>query len=416
MRKSLFFILLFSVWLIFPAGCGWQTPEDSDEIGSSYLNAAAYKDGFIAVGSNGRMEFISISGDIETIHTPVGAALLDISVSQDNAVAVGEEGAILLLQEDGAVSQLKTDCKETLHSVCVFKNMWFAGGDSGVLLYSDDLERWQSIELPLEGAITGLAADGERCIGVTDDGEILVSTDGMAWEMLDYNQYYGQEISFQGIELCDNMFYAFGVNAEGASQMLMSLEGGVWSDRDLEVYQNGIPDGNTPQISGICWDGQQIIAACPDGRVLTLPSCTQCNTVQEVSDKPLYSVAFNSGKLLFAGQDCSIQILDTEAVRQYNIKPQAALEKQGNGALIIDVRSLEEYNEKHIAQSVNLELALVESELESLCPDKERELIFYCAAGVRSQKALETALELGYENVCNLGSIDDWCYELEGGE
>jgi len=108
-------------------------------------------------------------------------------------------------------------------------------------------------------------------------------------------------------------------------------------------------------------------------------------------------------------------ILQSGNFRQYNISAAQALEDFNNGAYIVDVRSYEDYSQLHIKGSIHIPLDELEAELEKIAPDRSSKIIFYCAKGVKSQKALEKALLMGYEKVYNLGSIDDWPYDTETG-
>lgn len=100
--------------------------------------------------------------------------------------------------------------------------------------------------------------------------------------------------------------------------------------------------------------------------------------------------------------------------KQYRISGETAYEKQQQGAVIIDVRDKEEYDEKHISGSISIEADDIKEKLEELYKDHGQELIFYCKKGGRSQGALEQALESGYVNVYRLGGIDEWKNGFEG--
>src|SRR5438477_9923321 len=75
----------------------------------------------------------------------------------------------------------------------------------------------------------------------------------------------------------------------------------------------------------------------------------------------------------------------------------------------LDVREPNEWNVEHIPDAVHLPLARVESEVESVLPDKSAPIVVYCRSGRRSFNAQQTMLRLGYENVENMeGGILDW--------
>ena len=73
----------------------------------------------------------------------------------------------------------------------------------------------------------------------------------------------------------------------------------------------------------------------------------------------------------------------------------------GDGALLIDVRSREEYEAGHLENSVNIEHDKVEKLAETIGEDKEREVVVYCRSGKRSGEAKKALEEYGYKNVHN---------------
>lgn len=83
------------------------------------------------------------------------------------------------------------------------------------------------------------------------------------------------------------------------------------------------------------------------------------------------------------------------------------VEKVAGGPVLIDVRSTEEYDDDHLDDSVHIPHEEIADRIASVVDDKDREIIVFCAAGARAEKA-KTALEsLGYTNVRNAGGIDD---------
>ena len=81
-----------------------------------------------------------------------------------------------------------------------------------------------------------------------------------------------------------------------------------------------------------------------------------------------------------------------------------------NDAIIIDVRSSQEYDTGHIIDAINIPV----EKINSVDYDKEQIIIVYCASGVRSATAADTLVDLGYTNVYNLdGGLINWGSELE---
>lgn len=80
-----------------------------------------------------------------------------------------------------------------------------------------------------------------------------------------------------------------------------------------------------------------------------------------------------------------------------------------NGAILIDVRTEEEYNARHIDGAILLPLDTISEEaVADVIETKDTTIIVYCRSGNRSHQAMEQLKSLGYEDVYDLGSIDNW--------
>jgi molybdopterin/thiamine biosynthesis adenylyltransferase/rhodanese-related sulfurtransferase len=81
----------------------------------------------------------------------------------------------------------------------------------------------------------------------------------------------------------------------------------------------------------------------------------------------------------------------------------------GFAPVLLDVREQDEWQEGHLPGALHVPRGNLESRIETLVPDKSRELLVYCASGSRSAFASRALHELGYENVRNLaGGFVDW--------
>lgn len=78
-------------------------------------------------------------------------------------------------------------------------------------------------------------------------------------------------------------------------------------------------------------------------------------------------------------------------------------------AILIDVRTQEEYNEEHIngAQLLTLD-DINEDSVAGVVTSKDTPVIVYCASGNRSKQAMEELEKLGYTDVYDLGAISNW--------
>jgi phage shock protein E len=77
-----------------------------------------------------------------------------------------------------------------------------------------------------------------------------------------------------------------------------------------------------------------------------------------------------------------------------------------NGALVVDVRTVEEFNTKHLTNAVNIPLNELKEKLPRQEPDKSRVLLLHCRSGRRSGMAESQLRGLGYTNAFNLGSFE----------
>lgn len=75
-------------------------------------------------------------------------------------------------------------------------------------------------------------------------------------------------------------------------------------------------------------------------------------------------------------------------------------------SFLIDVRTLEEYNDYHLDDAVNIPVDNILSIEEKIDVEKDTPLIVYCRSGSRSLEAMNMLMEAGFTNVYNLGSIN----------
>ena len=83
-----------------------------------------------------------------------------------------------------------------------------------------------------------------------------------------------------------------------------------------------------------------------------------------------------------------------------------------SGAVLLDVRTPQEYREGHIPGSVNVPLQSLDRE-EKLPAEKDTALFVYCYSGARSRQAVGLLAHMGYENVKNIGGIAAYTGKVE---
>jgi len=77
----------------------------------------------------------------------------------------------------------------------------------------------------------------------------------------------------------------------------------------------------------------------------------------------------------------------------------------GDESVIIDVRTLDEWNAGHLATAQHLQLDLVAQSIETAVVDKNQQVYLYCRSGNRSGQAKIIMDGLGYTNVINAGGL-----------
>ncbi len=95
----------------------------------------------------------------------------------------------------------------------------------------------------------------------------------------------------------------------------------------------------------------------------------------------------------------SLQISTDEAI---------AMMEEKNNYIILDVRTPEEFADKHIPDAINIPNETIGTEEIPELPDKEQLILVYCRSGNRSKQASDKLVNLGYTNIVEFGGINDW--------
>ena len=92
-----------------------------------------------------------------------------------------------------------------------------------------------------------------------------------------------------------------------------------------------------------------------------------------------------------------------QGVKEYTATP---------GAVLLDVRTPEEYRGGHIPGSKNVPLQAI-GKVVSVAENKDTTLYVYCYSGVRSRHAAGLLQRMGYRNVNNIGGIAAYAGKVE---
>lgn len=115
---------------------------------------------------------------------------------------------------------------------------------------------------------------------------------------------------------------------------------------------------------------------------------------------------------------CGQTAVETETVQEavyMNITAEEAkkIMDTQEGYIILDTRTQEEYEEKHIPGAIVISHDEILEKAESILTDKDQLILVYCRSGRRSKLAAEDLVKLGYTNIKEFGGILDWPYEVE---
>lgn len=82
------------------------------------------------------------------------------------------------------------------------------------------------------------------------------------------------------------------------------------------------------------------------------------------------------------------------------------------GAVLLDVRTLQEYQAGHIPNSQNIPLQEL-GRVSAAVSGKDTPLFVYCYSGARSRQAVGELRRMGYQNVKNIGGIAAYTGKVE---
>ena len=117
--------------------------------------------------------------------------------------------------------------------------------------------------------------------------------------------------------------------------------------------------------------------------------------------------------LLLTG--CGAQSSET-TYRQIFMEEAVTMMEEETEYIILDVRTAEEYSEKHIPGAINIANESIGTEDIPELPDKDQLILVYCRSGNRSKQASEKLVKLGYTNIVEIGGINSWPGETVAGD
>ena len=109
---------------------------------------------------------------------------------------------------------------------------------------------------------------------------------------------------------------------------------------------------------------------------------------------------------------CAAPQASADSFRQISMEEAAAMMQAQEGYIILDVRTVQEYESGHIPGAICIPNETIsDAEIPQL-PDKDQLILVYCRSGNRSKQAAAKLARLGYKNIVEIGGIGAWPGEI----
>ena len=96
-------------------------------------------------------------------------------------------------------------------------------------------------------------------------------------------------------------------------------------------------------------------------------------------------------------------------VQEVDVFQLKELLENGHNFHLVDIREDREWVNGKIKTAIHLGRGIIERDIEGNFPNRDDEIILYCAGGVRSILAAKSLQDMGYKKVFSLkGGIGEW--------
>ena len=284
---------------------------ESDPL-KGYTDIVQFRDTFIAVGTDGRIDRIARSGERASVDRSTPRKLNHAFANDELCIAVGDHGAILYSTDGEKFYHADSGTEKNIHGIAHKNGLTVAGADEGIILISTDARSWGAMQTGAKGNILSISANDSFFMGITDAGEIIKSLDGTHWDIQDYNREYAgyhEYATFKKILTTPNNIVIIGTHTDGSPAILYSSLGNVWAER-WPVYDDdcGTVCYLTHKPNNLTYDADRdrFILACDRGELFSLPDCKKCNAYAKISQKDLHAILYADHYLVVAGDDFTV--------------------------------------------------------------------------------------------------------------
>lgn len=232
---------------------------------------------------------------------------------------------------------------------------------------------------------------------------IIVEYYGMQTEMQNTEQ--AEPVVLQETEWLDTTIKLIR-NPDGKTEIVKALSGDMSVSLDSSVFYEADKNysGEELKINSFVEYNGRLYAGCDNGYVIVFTECERCSRLIKLCEYDIKEMVIENGRLLLRGKDKELSYALSD-IGADDITAEEAQVMRSGGALVIDVRSEEEYTESSATDTVNIPLDNLADVLQST--DRGTAIIFVCASGSRAADAVSIARDMGFERVFNLGSYEN---------
>jgi hypothetical protein len=281
-----------------------------------YRAVIRYEDGFLAAGSGGQIDWISASGKITKSEKLPGENFNCLLLLNQTVIVAGEKGSILISSDKGIFRKVNSGTDKNINSLTLFNGSIIAGADNGEIISGNGTGSFKKIHLALKGNIVSVSARSSDCYGVTDEGEIIHTINGINWEITDFNKVYSgyyKPSFFRKVLVTENRIAVLGIQNDGSPVMMFSNQGNVWTERTLNYTdEQGMKGYLTDLPNDIYYydPGDEFYLGCSKGKLMILPSCSQCNKMAAVSEEDIEGISMIENTMMIVGGNFLIKAVN----------------------------------------------------------------------------------------------------------
>lgn len=283
---------------------------------AGYRAITNYKEGFIAVGSDGRIDWISVTGKITKSRSYPGERFNCVISDNKRIIVAGDKGILRISNEGDVFRKLENGSERNINSITIFNGTIIAGADNGIIVSGNEDVPFKEIKLNLKGNIVSVSMGISDCYGVTDEGEIIHTRDGINWEIIDFNKVYAgyyKTCYFTKVLVTENRIAVSGTQTDGSPVVMFSTQGNVWTERPLYYTDDqGMKMFLDASPNDLVYDetSDQYFLACDKGGLMQLPSCSQCNKLALIQKEDIEGISLLENVMMLVGKNFVIKALN----------------------------------------------------------------------------------------------------------